>query len=66
MIKTAHFILYLKSSALRCGWSFIIEPKEKVIDWDDAILNILRSEQEFFTSAEVLKRLKINMAHWLQ
>ena len=35
-----------------------IEPKEKVIDWDDAILNILRSEQELFTSAEVMQKVE--------
>ena len=59
MIKAAHFILYLKSLALPM-WLELqqLSQKEKVIDWDDAILNILRSEQEFFSSAEVMQKVE--------
>ena len=31
------------------------EPEKKVIDWDEAILAILQSKQDFFTSLEVLE-----------
>ena len=36
----------------------VIEPQERLINWDEAILNVLRQKQEFYSSSEVMEMVE--------